>query len=692
MEIKNIINTRSTRTLEIANPVQTENGLVIEIAASSDIPYLRQFGYETLIHTESAVDYTRVAAGAVPLLYNHKNDEYIGIVEKVWITNGQLRAVVRLSKNSELSRQISADILDGILKSISIGYEINEIREADAIDGIAQYVATSWTLYEISVVTTPADYIKAGIGRTYETSKNEDTTMNQRDFGDVMDAVNMLSEEEKLTLLQSLADELEDTVSTETVEEVAVEDVLKAMHDDEMKMGHDDEMKMGYEDMKAGHTPSMETAEGEATEEEEAVIKKLKSAPKANSRSNTKGDTMSNVSNGSAGAENTVRLAELAAKYEKSAELPTWLKEGRTAESVALEILDTKSNTNKVSGPAIHIKKNETPEFGGAIKSWLRGDNSELAERGVDQAREAGRSISHGTLYLPTNVPMISSRMFTRDGTAFGNTGVNATGKNFLTFEDALREGALLARVGGQIVSLNDTAQMPFFSTPSVAVVGAETGSISEGEVVVGLKTWSPKRMGARYVFSNLLGKLNGTYAFESSLFNDLLQESVRIFDSQSWAGTGTNNMTGISRDTGITALNLSGSMNLASASAMITQVAAQNGNIDNSVFVVDHQVYSQLFSTPSFGAGSGDSVLNVIQSSNAVYRTGYLSEQISGKKTAMFGDFSKVTAATFGAVEIIRDDLTKLQTGQTVLNLEMFADTVVRNTATIVKWANITI
>ena len=684
MEIKNIINTRSTRTLEIANPVQTENGLVIEIAASSDIPYLRQFGYETLIHAESAVDYKRVAAGAVPLLYNHNNNEYIGIVEKVWITNGQLRAVVRLSKNSELSRQISADILDGILKSISIGYEINEIREGDAIDGIAQYIATAWTLYEISVVTTPADYIKAGIGRTYETSKNEDTTMNQRDFGDVMDAVNMLSEEEKLTLLQSLADELEDTVSTETVEEVAVEDVLKAMHDDEMKMG--------YEDMKAGHEPSMETAEGEATQEEEAVMKKLKSAPKANSRSNTKGDTMSNVSNGSAGADNTVRLAELAAKYEKSAELPTWIKEGRTAESVALEILETKSNTNKVSGPAIHIKKNETTEFAGAIKSWLRGDNSELAERGVDQAREAGRSISHGTLYLPTNVPMIASRMLKRDGTAYGNTGANATGKVFLTFEDALREGALLARVGGQIVSLNDTAQMPFFSTPSAAVVGAETGSISEGEVVVGLKTWTPKRMGARYVFSNLLGKLSGNYDFEAELYNDLLAESVRIFDSQSWAGTGTNNMTGISRDTGITSLNLSGSMNLASASAMITQVAAQNGNIDNSVFVVDHQVYSQLFSTPSFGAGSGDSVLNVIQSSNPVYRTGYLSEQISGKKTAMFGDFSKVTAATFGAVEIYRDNLTKLQTGQTVLNLEMFADTVVRQTGTIVKWANITI
>jgi HK97 family phage major capsid protein len=457
-----------------------------------------------------------------------------------------------------------------------------------------------------------------------------------------------------------------------------------------MKAEHED-MKEDMMEEKEGYmNPSMETSEGEATQEEEKVIKKKKSAPKANSRSNS-GETMSNTENGSTnGADNTVRLAELAAKYERTADLATWIKEGRTAEAVALEILETKSNSSKVSGPAIHIKNNETPEFAGAVRSWLRGDNSELAERGVDQARSAGRAISQGTLYLPTNVPMIKSREV-RAGTAYGNTGANLTGKVFLTFEESLREGALLSRIGGQIVSLNDVSQMPFYSTPTVADMVAETGSISEGEVVVGLKNWTPKRIGARYVFSNLLGKLNGTYDFEAELYNDLLAESVRIFDSQSFSGTGTNNMTGIARDSNITSLNLSGSMALASASAMIATVAKANANVDNSVFVVDHDVYSQMFSTQAFGAGSGMSILDIVQAGNQVYRTGYLPEIVSGKKVALFGDFSKVTAATFGAVEIKRDDLTKLQTGQTVLNLEMFADTVVRQPASIVKWQNIT-
>ncbi len=70
----------------------------------------------------------------------------------------------------------------------------------------------------------------------------------------------------------------------------------------------------------------------------------------------------------------------------------------------------------------------------------------------------------------------------------------------------------------------------------------------------------------------------------------------------------------------------------------------------------------------------------------------GYLSRPAAGKAVSLFGDFSKATAATFGAVEIKRDDLTKLATGQTILNLEMFADTVVRQPASIVKWANVTV
>jgi HK97 family phage prohead protease len=650
--IKTLLNTRSFRSVDIRNPEVTESGLTIELVASSDVPYLRQFGYETLLHTDDAVDYTRVMAGACPLLYNHKNDQYIGIVEKVWLVDGQLRASVRLSKNSDLARQITADITDGILKSISIGYEINELQEVDPIKDIPQFVATRWTLYEVSVVTTPADYQKAGIGRS-DHPINEDS-MKKRELAEVMEMVDTLTDDEKAELLTELVADVVEPLTEEVMEDTPIEDVL--MEEDEVD-------------------------EKEMMEEEQ-----VKSAPKAKTHRSTKGDTMSMKNTGSDnGADNIAKLADIAAKYNRTADLATWVREGRSASDVALEIVESRSNTDKVTGPAIHVKKNDNT-LAGAVKSWLQGNNSELAERGIDQARASGRTVTPGTLYIPTDVPMI------RAGTAYTNTGKNATGIVYQTFEETLREGALLSQVGGQILALNDVSTMPYFSTPATARVNLhETGSVTEDEVEVGLRTWAPKRIAARYVFSNLLGRLNGTYDFEAELYNDLVAEGVRQFDAQIWGGAGTLEILGLTRDTNISALNLTGSMSLASASAMITEVATQNANVANGAFVVDHVVYSQLFSTPSFGAGSGESVLTVIQASNPVFRTGYLPEVITGKKAALFGDFSKVTAATFGPVEIKRDDLTKAQTGQTVLHMEMFADCVARNPKALVRWNNIT-
>jgi len=689
------INSRCHRSVEIRQPQDTETGLVIELAASSDIPYRRAFGYETLMHTEEAIDYSRVAAGSCPLLYNHNNDEYIGIVESVRLDNGQLRAVVRLSKNSDFARQVSADIMDGILRSISIGYEINEMAEGQDIDGIPQYIATRWTLYEVSVVTTPADYIKAGIGRSEE-QPTEDTDMKKKDLASVMEMLPSLSVEDMTALLEEISEAVNNQVeamghSEEEMAAVSAEITEEVMEEGMEVEKTSEEMKAAHEDMEKEYD-SYESIDGEVSQEEEQMLAGKagkKSAPKANSRSNT-GDKMSNVSNGSVGADNTVRLAELAAKYEKSAELPTWIKEGRTAEEVALEILDSRSNAKK-AGPAIHVKSSDKPEFASAVKSWLQGNNSELAERGIDQARATGRTVTPGTLYIPTDVAMIRSSFNTRAGTAYSNTGADAVGKEFLTFEEALREGALLSRVGGQVLSLNDVASMPYFSVPTVATASlTETASIADNEVTVGIKNWTPNRIAARYLFSNLMTRLNGTYDFEAELYRDLLAESVRVFDAQCWGGNGTNAITGLSRDTNITALSLTGSMALASASAMITEVANQNANLANAQFVADHTVYSQMFSTQAFGAGSGMSILDVVQASHPVVRTGYLPEVIASRKTIMFGDFSKVTACTFGPVEIKRDDLTKLQTGQTVLNLEMFADCVARQPKALVRWTNV--
>lgn len=381
-------------------------------------------------------------------------------------------------------------------------------------------------------------------------------------------------------------------------------------------------------------------------------------------------------------------LSQLATRHNMTDKLGTWISENRSVESVKAEILDAGSNADKVIGaPAIHTGTKDK-SVAGAVRAFLSGDNSELAERGVDQARKAGTSIKPGTLYLPTDVDMIPASHAKRS-TAYTNTGANGVGKQFMSWVETLREGALLSRVGGQIITMNDLAQVPYFSAPSTASNFHETGSSTDSEVTIANYTWSPKRVSARYIFSNLMGRLNGTYDFEGTLYNDLLGEGIRKFEQQVWGGTGTNNVTGLLYDTNISSMNLTGSFALASASAMLQTIAQKGVNADAATFVVNNAVYAYAFSNAAFTNG-GNSVIAALKADGKDFIQSSHLPVISTKNTAIAGDFSKVIAANFGALEIKRDDVTKAQTGETVLQLEMYIDSVASRPTDLVKWVNI--
>ena len=89
----------------------------------------------------------------------------IGVVDKAWIEDGVGRAEIRLSRRPEIAGLLQ-DIADGIVRNVSVGYQINErtlLRShSDAPD---EYRVTSWTPMEISLVDLPAD-ATIGIGRS----------------------------------------------------------------------------------------------------------------------------------------------------------------------------------------------------------------------------------------------------------------------------------------------------------------------------------------------------------------------------------------------------------------------------------------------------------------------------------------------------------------------------------------------
>ncbi len=132
---------------------------LVDFSFSSETP-VERWGYiEILDHSESAVNLERFNKKAINVLFNHDPDKVIGIVEEAYldVQEKKLRGRVRFSK-SELAQEKKRDVLDGILRNVSIGYVIDEIRlESEEKNGPSTYRVTRWTPYEVSLVSIPAD-------------------------------------------------------------------------------------------------------------------------------------------------------------------------------------------------------------------------------------------------------------------------------------------------------------------------------------------------------------------------------------------------------------------------------------------------------------------------------------------------------------------------------------------------------
>ena len=156
------------RTLELGK-IESEKRTVT-LSFSSEEPYERYWGIEILDHSTGAIDFSRLHNGA-PLLFNHNRDEVIGVVESAIVENGKGIAVVRFG-NSTKAQEVFRDVEDGILKNVSVGYEIQELTKISETKGVETFRATKWLPFELSVVSIPADNT-VGIGRDKDQIEKE---------------------------------------------------------------------------------------------------------------------------------------------------------------------------------------------------------------------------------------------------------------------------------------------------------------------------------------------------------------------------------------------------------------------------------------------------------------------------------------------------------------------------------------
>ena len=136
------------RFLAVDEPIVKDDLLTISV--SSEYPVERGFGKEVLSHKAGAIDLKRFN-DAAPVLWSHDPKIQVGVIKRSYLEGKKLKTDIQFG-NSEKAKEVQADVASGIIRNVSIGYVIHEVREEDDY-----MLATKWEPLEASFVSVASD-------------------------------------------------------------------------------------------------------------------------------------------------------------------------------------------------------------------------------------------------------------------------------------------------------------------------------------------------------------------------------------------------------------------------------------------------------------------------------------------------------------------------------------------------------
>jgi phage head maturation protease len=134
---------------------------------STETPVARRDMYgseydEVLRHAEGSINCERFP---LPLIESHDFRSLpLGVLENPRIEGSKLRVDVRFGLSAR-AKEVEADVEEGIIRSLSVGYSVDEFEDKKKQDGSIVRTALKWTPHEGSLVSMPADN-GAGFGRS----------------------------------------------------------------------------------------------------------------------------------------------------------------------------------------------------------------------------------------------------------------------------------------------------------------------------------------------------------------------------------------------------------------------------------------------------------------------------------------------------------------------------------------------
>ena len=565
--------------------VDESDAETLSLSVSSDVPYLRSFGYEVLVHTPEAIDMTRLLNGA-PLLFGHDDKDQIGVIETAWLDGSKLRAKVRFSKSAR-GQEFEADVKDNIRRNVSVGYVVTEWeRDEELLDDVPVYRATRWEPLEVSIVSVPADNT-VGYGRKYKPM--EQKTMRTLVLNDENEVVEIV---------------LPDGTSITDPDEIAA--LLAAMD---------------------GETDTVET-EADVSDEKEA--------------------------DDDAADEDT----------------PEPEDEKRKAHTPRISIKErsrTMKNNLNAFPATVTLSPREQKQYS-LSRALLKMADGKRDGFEFEVSQEISNKLGRDTngFWMPTSVRAYNIT----DGASAGAFTFTEGGE----FIDFLRNKAVVASLGASVLSLNARTALPRATNDLSAQwisedgSGATFNSQSFDQVLL-----TPKKM-ATYTGVTREALIVASMDVEAMIRNNIYASFTTAFDKAALVGAGGIEPLGLLSGSGITSGSLlasGSSLSWAGALELVKNVAQYNADGGSLAYLSSPGVKIGAMATIK----SGSTAEFIVDTNGRLGLYEIAHSNNLPASTLVFGDWSNLILAEFGAIEIIVDPYTSKHKGIVEVGATLLGD-----------------
>ncbi len=587
---------------------------------SSEEPGQQWFGREVLSHDPKAINQQRLKAG-IPLLFNHDPDKHLGLIDSYEIKNQRL-SVGGIWGPSPLAQEKRADYEAGILKDSSIGYSIEHItrdQDGENPDEDDTLMVDQWTPLEGSLVTIPMD-ITVGQGR----AASADTTFP-------------LAVEVRRATTSPAPEPEPAPAATPAVIEVRMEPTQQPDANQIEIARRDRIMAIASDKDFQKHVTVDETRNAIATGQSadafsEFVSRKIVSANDA-SRVGTAGSSV---------------MGDLSGKDAKRYSL---IRAHRYAINIA--------RPGTFQGEDVTLEREVSDEIGKRLKSPTAG------------------------VYVPNS----ATRTQTAGATGAGLTALTST-IGTVTESDLIEmyrnRARVLALGASRLGGLSGLIRLPRQTGAGTAQWLSETTAVASSDVTTDFVAISPKRLSIANKYTvELLAE--SSVDVEGMLSRDRAKVLALAIDLAAISGpTGTASPVGVLNTNGLALITSSGAA-LVNGKALSyqdviefeTQVAISNADTATMGWLVTPEVRGLLKGTPMFPNGYAMPIWNSqqhdtdgLESGPLGYKAG-VTNQIpknygagANLHAALFGDFSNIIVADYGASELIVDPYTGAAAG----------------------------